>query len=144
MILGGRIDFRPLRLTPGNCDEWGTEVPKERFIEENEEGDRESRLFQGRQESHRRQKCLKARWRISTRIIKSQSSRSPNPTYQNFIKFTKSQIWKFAVPDEETSQQFQIVVFCKVSELENSNQFVGIYRPILSQSTITICTLPSV
>ena len=39
MILGVRTDFEPGRVTPPNCDEWGTEVPKERFIEENEEGD---------------------------------------------------------------------------------------------------------
>ena len=57
---------RYLRVTPANCDEWGTEVPKGRFIEKNGEGDWESRFFQGRQESHRRQKCLKARWRIHT------------------------------------------------------------------------------
>ena len=28
-----------LQVTPPNCDEWGTEVPKERFIEESEEKD---------------------------------------------------------------------------------------------------------
>ena len=59
MILGVRRDFKPLQVTPPNCGEWGTEVPKERFIEENEEKDSESRLFK----ADKRATDAKSAWR---------------------------------------------------------------------------------